>query len=67
MENRVRQIAFPVIIDSAPQSIVTVRTIFSHSPETEQQAFFRIFGDGPFPSGGCLALSDGTDEHRASI
>jgi hypothetical protein len=67
MENRVRQITFPVIIDSAPQSIVTVRTIFSHSPETEQQAFFRIFGDGPFPFNGCLALSKGTDEHRASI
>ena len=39
----------PVIIDSAPQSLVTVRTIFSGGPETKEQALFRIFGGEPFP------------------
>ena len=39
----------PVIIDSAPQSFVTVCTIFLHSPEPKEQASCRIFGDEPFP------------------
>jgi hypothetical protein len=37
------------ILDSAPQSTVTVRRIFSGGPETEKQAFSRLFGGGPFP------------------
>ena len=39
----------PVIIDSAPQRIVTVRRIFSDGPAPKTQARFRYFGDGPFP------------------
>jgi hypothetical protein len=57
----------PVIIDSAPQSFVTVRTIFSHGPEPKEQASRGSSAMNPFPSDGCLALPVGTDEHRASI
>jgi len=54
--------------DSASQSYnVTVRQVFPDGPAAEQQASFRASAVTPFPFGSCLALLNGTDEHRASI
>ena len=56
-----------IILDSAPQSLVTVRAVFPRGPESDGR--HRSFSSAvvPFPPGGCLALPEGTDEHRASI
>ena len=52
--------------DSAPQT-VTVRRVFPDGPEEQRQAPLPSSAVFPFPSAGCLAMGEGTDETRASI
>ena len=59
--------ALSVIIDSAPQRIVTVYWMFSSNPERGNRRFPDSSAVFPFLPDACLALSDGTLENRASI
>ena len=59
--------ALSVIIDSAPQRIVTVHRILSGAPEKGNWRFPISSAVFPFLPDARLALSDGTDENRASI
>jgi len=54
-------------IDSASQSIVTVRQIFSADPAMKDRAIFQASAVLPFFFGGCTTLPKNTSEDRASI
>ena len=53
--------------DSASQSFVTVRQIFSDGPAGTGRATDSHFGGDPFLIRRLHDLAGGTDEHRASI
>jgi hypothetical protein len=56
---KVQAFALSDVFDSAPQSFVTVRPIFSDGPEPATQAPARFFGDLPFSPRRLPALAAG--------